>query len=1061
MKNTSTAFMVACWMLVSNVTYSQTIAPLELVKSTLPTNELISKYVTEAEIVSIDPQQLLATKSLQPAALSLLFFFEGHNWEIELETNTLFSKSFFVKTADDQPFPYDPNTVLHYKGKIKGVPGSFAAISISNDKVMGVLADKNGNINIGPLGNELGANNQHIVFREANLLEQQPFICGSDALPGVDSSPLPQFAAPIITNNATINPEPVDIYFEADFSCYTGNGSNVTNTVNWATAMFNVVTTIYENDSVRVRMSGIKVWNTADPYTVNTTTSSMLYAFAANMSAGFPGDLAHILSRRSLGGGIAFLNVLCSNSYFRTAVSANMGSSTNPFPAYSWNGMVVTHELGHNIVSNHTQWCGWPGGALDNCYTTEGGCPQGPAPINGGTIMSYCHLTGNGINLAKGFGPLPGAAIRNAVRNNNCIYPRIQFNKSSETVTEENALIINGCDDFVELNVQLKVNYTAAQPAIITLLPEAFASPGLTFGPGGDVEISPMSFTLSDTTPQNITIKVYNDAIIEPIETFRINYDLASNGTNAVKSGLYQLSITSLDHRPDSVVNRLLFLEPFDSIATGLGNWTQTIIHGNLSPNRWMIGNNGDPQFSGKAAFVSNNGTTAGYSGTTLQDSAVIRLESPTIDAGSFRNLRLTYFYKCNGEGAQGQGGTIGGGGGAIDYAKLLYSINNGVSWSVLKDNIFGRNFRSTENVLLPAAANNQSALKIAFEWYNNRSVVNNQPMIIDSLVIIGTSNGNIQTLADVANSQEAYIGPNATVHFYNPISKNIMATVRNTSAVNLGCSKLELIRTGSGSSAAWGEYAEERVSNKAYRLTSSNNDPAGLYEISVYLSNQEINGWATATGNGSTQAMLIKTTGLITDSLPASAPEYSNYNSQQNFGSEGKIFRAMYQGNATFAVGKAGISKICPGNNKILSANETGTGYQWQVNNGAGYTNISDNLLYSGTTSANLTLINAPSSMYGFKYRCLISNAAGTHPGIEYSIKFAINWVGTQSTAWETVANWECGLLPDANTDVFIKPGTPFSAQLNSTANIRSATLMGAGTILQVVSGAVLNMLQ
>ncbi len=1059
MKNTATYFTICCFLLLASLVNAQKTSIIKLQPYTGASETALKKYVSAAEVLLIQPQQLQQAKANQAETISLLFSFESKNWEIELEKQVLFSNGFFVKTADDKTFAYDRNAVLHYKGTIKGVPGSFAAISISNNAVMGVLADKNGNINIGPLGNELGENQQHIIFRESNLLLQQPFRCETETPSGTNDSPLPSFAAPMPSNDATVNAEAVDIYFEADYSCFTSNSSNVTNTVNWATAMFNVVTTLYDNDSVLVRMSGIKVWNTADPYAALTSTSTVLNAFSVNMSTGFPGDLAHILSRRSLGGGRAYLNVLCSSGSNRTAVSGNMGSSTNPFPAYSWNSMVVAHELGHNIASNHTQWCGWSGGAIDNCYATEGGCPRGPAPINGGTIMSYCHLN-VGINLANGFGPLPGAVIRNAVRNSSCIFPRIVFNKSFESVTEENAPTNPGCNNFIEINLKVAINYQASQPAIITLSPEALSSPGLTFGPSGDLEITPMSFTLTDTITQNIRIKVYNDAIIEPTESVRINYTIAANGTNAVKSGLFQLTINSLDHKPDSAVNRLLYLEPFDSIVSGFGNWTQTLVHGLTSPNRWVIGNNGDPQFSSKAAFVSNNGSTAGYSGASVADSAIIRLESPTINASDFKNMQLSYFYKCNGEGSQGQG-SLGGGGGGIDFARVLYSINNGASWTILKDNIFGRNFRTSDFITLPAAANNQPLLKLAFEWQNNRSIVNNQPMIIDSLVITGAGLSNIQTLAAVNNQQEAYIGPNATVHFYNPINKNIIATVRNTSNVDLGCSKLELIRTGNGSSPAWGIDAAERLSNKAFRLTTSNNDPAGLYEISAYFINEELNGWAAATGNTIAEATLIKTTGLITDSLPATAPEYSNYNSQQNFGVEGKIIRGLFQGNASFAIGKAGISKICPGTNKIFSANETGTGYQWQVDNGTGYTNISDNALYNGSNTANLLLTNAPTNMYGYKLRCIISDVMGTHPSIEYSLQFAINWMGTASTACETASNWECGVVPDVNTDVYIKPGTPFSPLLSSNSSVRALTIIGSGTNMQVANGAVLNVVK
>src|SRR5690606_19866260 len=99
-------------------------------------------------------------------------------------------------------------------------------------------------------------------------------------------------------------------------------------------------------------------------------------------------------------------------------------SSFQNYPTYNWTVLVLTHELGHNIGSPHTHSCSWPGGAIDDCYEVEGGCSPGPDPgPAGGTIMSYCHLSGNpGINFANGFGTLPGNRIRNRVTNANCLY---------------------------------------------------------------------------------------------------------------------------------------------------------------------------------------------------------------------------------------------------------------------------------------------------------------------------------------------------------------------------------------------------------------------------------------------------------------------------------------------------------------------------------------------------------------------------------------------------------------------------------------------------------------
>jgi hypothetical protein len=1038
-----------------------TVAQSPLVKLFTEEKELpapLYKYVNKGSVFTLDQTNITKLFLNKPASVMFSFRFENKEWLMEGQESDLFSKSFFVQTSDNRLFAYDQKEVLHYKGKIKGQSNAFFSISILHNEVIAVLADESGNINIGALSNgQAGSVKEHIIFRESNLVSKQPFECGTENLPAVTHNPLPQFAAPSATN-AVINTEPVDIYFEADNSCYLNNGSNITNTVNWATALFNVVTTLYENDSLYTRMSGIKVWNTPDPYTALTTTSTVLYAFSSKMNAGFPGDLAQLLSQRGLGGGIAWLNVLCSSPYYRCSVSANLSNSFNPFPVYSWNTMVIAHELGHNIASNHTQWCGWPGGAIDNCYTTEGGCPQGPAPINGGTVMSYCHLTGYGINLANGFGPLPGAAIRNAVRTSTCIYPRISFNKNFESVTEETADIENNCLNYKLISLKLALNYTPTQPAIISLQPLAVASPTLEIGINKDVDISSLNFTLTDTTPQLIELKVYNDAIIENKETLKIDFSIAANGTNAVKNGTYLLDILSLDHRPDSTENQLLYYEPFDNISSGLGSWTQTIVHGAASPNRWIIGNNADPLFTTTAAFVSFNGTSAGYAGSTISDSAIIRLISPSINATGFSNMRLSYLYKCNGEGTGGQGTLEVAG---IDFGRVYYSTNNGANWALLKDNIFGRNFKTLDELVLPSVANNCSTLKIAFEWLNNRSIVNNPSLIIDSIMIKGAGSSPVQTATHIANTAEANLGPGQTVHFYNPVTQNIMASISNKSNHNFGCTTLEIIRTGSNASIAWGDYAAQKVGNKSYRVISSNINADAPYEISLYYSNEEINGWATATGNETSEISIIKTSADITQSPPLTGPEFSNYNSIYNFGNSGdKVIKALFKGFSTFSIGKAGIAAICPGNSQQLAANETGLAYQWQVNTGGGFINLAENAVYTGTNAQTLTIINAPTSWYGNIYRCMINDAQGTHYSLEYLIKFALNWMGSSNNEWENISNWGCGYLPDGNTDVFIKTGAAFYPMVNAPASIRSLTVQ-SGASVNIQNGVQLNILQ
>lgn len=222
--------------------------------------------------------------------------------------------------------------------------------------------------------------------------------------------------------NSVVSPQGcrlVQIYFEADYKLFQEKGSSVQNTVNYVTSLFNQVALLYANEQINVQISQIKVWNAPDPYIPFTNIGSVLNKFRTDLNGTFNGNLAHLLTTRSLGGGIAYVDVLCFKNY-ACGVSAIQTSFQN-IPTYSWSVEVVTHELGHNFGSWHTHSCNWPNGPLDNCYSPEGNCNPGPTPTNGGTIMSYCHLTQYGINFNNGFGIVPGNWIRQKYNNATCL----------------------------------------------------------------------------------------------------------------------------------------------------------------------------------------------------------------------------------------------------------------------------------------------------------------------------------------------------------------------------------------------------------------------------------------------------------------------------------------------------------------------------------------------------------------------------------------------------------------------------------------------------------------
>lgn len=295
---------------------------------------------------------------------------------------------------------------VYYKGIIKGDPNSLVSINIINGELSGFVSNSQGNFVLGKLRNS----NQYIYYKDTELVGRPNFDCGvndSNFRPMMEESIERSVSATSVACRAA------QIYVEADNAVYTDQGSSVGTTTTFVNSLFAQVAVLYSNEGIDIQISQLKVWNTTDPYTGATTTATLLPLFDTQVGNAFNGDLAHLLTSRSVGGGMAG-GGLCSKG---KAVSGNLNSTVTNVPTYSWNVNVVSHEMGHNFGSPHTHSCTWPGGPIDNCAPVESGpCSPGPTPTSGGTIMSYCHLT-VGMNFSNGFGLLPGNLIRNSAQS--------------------------------------------------------------------------------------------------------------------------------------------------------------------------------------------------------------------------------------------------------------------------------------------------------------------------------------------------------------------------------------------------------------------------------------------------------------------------------------------------------------------------------------------------------------------------------------------------------------------------------------------------------------------
>ena len=122
-----------------------------------------------------------------------------------------------------------------------------------------------------------------------------------------------------------------------------------------------------------------------------------------------------------------------------------------------------------------------------------------------------------------------------------------------------------------------------------------------------------------------------------------------------------------------------------------------------------------------------------------------------------------------------------------------------------------------------------------------------------------------------------------------------------------------------------------------------------------------------------------------------------------------------------------------------MLVAKYPGTLFKWQVNTGAGYVDLSDNSVYNGSVNDTLDITGAASGWYGYKYRCRITTASGVVYSPEYKPKIQSVWKGTINKLWENPANWNCGIVPDENTDIVIEAGLNNYPEVGSNATCRS----------------------
>jgi hypothetical protein len=373
--------------------------------------------VLHVEYLNIE-NQLWAKKQIGiPNVLKLNINFKDESYPLVLKRRFLKSDNYkLLASVSNGKHKFDS---YFYYGVIEGDFNSWATLAVINGRYKLLLASENGNIEV---CHEI--DNTYKIYESEDLVEESSYKCYTNESPQAHSKTSTE-------TSRSVGSDCVELYIECDNQSYVDNGSSLANTEAWALSIINDVATIYNTIDIPLVVNSVFIWNSVDPYASETSIQAVRDSFVDQIQNTYDGRVAQLFSTRDLGGGLAYgIGGLCGSfpdfpgPY---SIATTLETTFSGYPNFSFTVNVVAHELGHVFGARHTHACVWGAefdSQIDDCgniYATENGDqPEGQEcydenspilPIDGGTIMSFCNLTGGGIDLANGFGTEVGDLI--------------------------------------------------------------------------------------------------------------------------------------------------------------------------------------------------------------------------------------------------------------------------------------------------------------------------------------------------------------------------------------------------------------------------------------------------------------------------------------------------------------------------------------------------------------------------------------------------------------------------------------------------------------------------
>lgn len=538
-------------------------------------------------------------------------------------------------------------------------------------------------------------------------------------------------------------------------------------------------------------------------------------------------------------------------------------------------GRTMTHEVGHWLGLRHiwgdnssctvdatdsfNDYClDTPAAAAAN-YTcdTVNSCPLSPG---NDMIQNYMDYTNDACmdTFTQNQKDRIVAVMQNSPRRNSlnastkCQTPTpiIRFDNSTGSVNEG-----TNCS-YTEVNFPVSIGKAPSANAVVTFNVAA----GGTATQGVDYQIMTptVTFAAGAVTSQNLTVRVFNDGLVEANETFTVNMTLNANGGDAtLNTAASSIVVTIIDNdaAPSASQTTVLLTEDFED-ATG---WT--ILDGDGDGKNWGLisGLSGAPWtgISGAFAYSATDNLilTGGVGSNPNADNYMISPQF-TIPAGA---TAASVSYAIGGYSRTANPT------GYKEHYYVYFTTNKATAAAIQAGAVLENNreipARAAEMRTHNLTAYAGQTGYLVFRHFHNPN--GNGMLMLDTVDVTSTVSTAVQTAVNTSTAYQASVPTSGVTYAKDATTGKVMASI-TSDAFNYGCTSVAVSRDQATAGAAAVAYngnntPSRLVMAKSFTITPATNNTSGNVTLKFYFTEAEIAAWEAATGNSRNALKVIK----------------------------------------------------------------------------------------------------------------------------------------------------------------------------------------------------------